>query len=148
MRSFDLPCHHQKTCHRAVYASYHHWILRPSWCLDGRLERWQRRIYMIFVLMRSDESEDYNKISNHILGKRVDFFSNCKVSELRPMCYFKSEKTVFFSAEEMLWCGIRAWRLAFKFHEISEGQKRCVAYTVKSVIGWDPSWILCGSYSW
>lgn len=107
------------------------------------------KVYLYdLVLMRRDESEDYNKISNHILGKRVDFFSNCKVSELRPMCYFKSENTVFFSAEEMLWCGIRAWRLAFKFHEISEGQKRCVAYTVKSVIGWDPSWILCGSYSW
>ena len=51
---------------------------------------------MIFVLMRSDESEDYNKISNHILGKRVDVFSNWKVCELRPIFCFKSENAVFF----------------------------------------------------
>ena len=115
--------------------------LDPStWCLDGRLERWQRRIYMIFVLMRSDESEDYKKISNHILGKRVDVFSNWKVCELRSTCYLKSENAVFF----LIWRDV----LMFDIHGNSEGQRRCVAYRVKSVIGWEPSWILRGSYSW
>ena len=105
-----------------------------------RLERWQRRIYMIFVLMRSDESEDYKKISNHILGKRVDVFSNWKVCELRSTCYLKSENAVFF----LIWRDV----LMFDIHGNSEGQRRCVAYRVKSVIGWEPSWILRGSYSW
>ena len=51
---------------------------------------------MIFVLMRSDESEDYNKMGNGLISFRTGRYVNCD-----QRIILKVKTPSFFSSEEM-----------------------------------------------
>lgn len=114
MRSFGLPCHHQKTCRRAACASCHHWMLRPR-CLDGG---WSGVSILCFVLVRSDAARITTRFQTTFQGNVLISF------EVRPKCYFKGKTPSFSQLKRCI--------------DVASEHGGWLAILMK-----DPSWILC-----